>query len=65
LIIAFADDLHTIFHQLLRPKKTGIFSTIINKEFETLMKLNISSPPVFCLPWNKTKVDTLDQAYFF
>jgi ATP-dependent RNA helicase DDX18/HAS1 len=59
----FANDLFEVFKAIGTPAQTALFSATLTKDVEGLMRINISSPPVFCCPTEANVVATLDHCY--
>lgn len=59
----FANDLYDIFNYIKVPKQIALFSATLTPDVEGLMKLNISSPPIFCCPVQNEIVSTLEHCY--
>ncbi|EAY13838.1 DEAD/DEAH box helicase family protein [Trichomonas vaginalis G3] len=59
----FAQDLFQIFKSIKTPAQTALFSATLTKDVEGLMRVNISSAPVFCCPTEANVVTTLEHCY--
>ena len=59
----FANDLFEIFKAIGTPAQTALFSATLTKDVEGLMRVNISSAPVFCCPRESNVVATLKHYY--
>ena len=59
----FANDLFEIFKAIGTPAQTALFSATLTKDVEGLMRVNISSAPVFCCPTESNVVATLHHYY--
>ncbi|KAH0786917.1 DEAD-box ATP-dependent RNA helicase 27-like [Histomonas meleagridis] len=59
----FENDLYSIFSFIKKPRQIALFSATLTADVEGLMKLNISSPPIFCILSQSEIVTTLEHCY--